>query len=95
MQTGPDEETLLYYGSSSSSSWRGERHSEMAAVTSETLLPVNEEIEIVFPTPTGSSQNRNTVGCVCGAERNNGEQCIAERNVQYLSTFIQVDTTRL
>lgn len=34
------------------------------AVTSEVLLPVNEEIEIVFPSPTGSSQKRNTVGCV-------------------------------
>lgn len=55
------------------------------AVVSETLLPVNEEIEIVFPAPTGSSQKIDTVGAH-GAKRSDGEQCIAEENVQYLNT---------
>lgn len=57
MQAGRDEETLLYYGSSS---W-GERRSEMA-VASETLLPVNGEIEIVFPTEEEPS---GVCVCVC------------------------------
>lgn len=83
MQSGWDEETLLYYTSSSwgsiSPRWRSPLRLSIACEWRDrNSLP---------PPPTGSSQKINPVG-VWGAKRNDDEQCIAERNVQYLSTFI-------